>query len=99
MKKAGMTGKAQAVKKTLKATQIQLAFEGSHPLVWEYFRKKNILAVAYDTVKEPNFMKFLSEGQRIIVYVPETQKGFGIVGIGKVTGQVKKFLKGGNPPQ
>eukprot|EP00746_Dinoflagellata_sp_MGD_P163887 gnl/MRDRNA2_/MRDRNA2_92176_c0_seq1.p1 gnl/MRDRNA2_/MRDRNA2_92176_c0~~gnl/MRDRNA2_/MRDRNA2_92176_c0_seq1.p1 ORF type:complete len:359 (+),score=53.11 gnl/MRDRNA2_/MRDRNA2_92176_c0_seq1:82-1158(+) len=83
--------------KSIQATQISLGFERAHPLVWEYMRKKGILVIGYNTVWCPNRPGFLREGQRVITCVPKSQGGTGIVGIGKVTGPAKMFMKGGQP--
>jgi len=82
--------------KYFKATQVSLGFERSHRLVSEYFKKKGILVISYDSMgTSKNRMSFLQAGQRIITCVPKSQGGSGIVGIGKVTGAAKIFVKGG----
>lgn len=85
------------VQKCIKATQVSLGFERGHPMVWDFFRKKSVLVISYNTVTSKHRMKFLGVGQRVVVCVPKAQGGSGVVGIGKVTGPATLFLKGGKP--
>lgn len=78
-------------------TQVSLGFERGHPLVWDYFRTKGILVIGYNAFSSKNRMNFLVEGTRVFTCIPKSQGGSGIVGIGKVTGPAKIFLKGGHP--
>lgn len=92
-KSGGKLHRGGVKKKPLKITQVSLGFERAHPLVWDHFRKKNILVI-YSTASK-NRLKFLTKGQRIIVGIPKSQGGSGIIGLGKVTGEAKAFMRGG----
>lgn len=72
-----------------------MGFERAHPMVWEYLRTKGLLVIGYSTIASPNRLNFLKEGQRVIVGVPKSQGGTGILGIGKVSGEGKIFSEGG----
>jgi len=78
----------------LEAMQVSLSFDRAHPQVWEFFRKAGrfVLAARQQVQKRLNE---LQDGRHLIVYVPESQGGSGLLGLGIVTGGVTTFEQGG----
>jgi len=70
----------------MKAIQVSLGFERAHPKVWEFFREHGML-IAFGKKT-----RFLTEGSRVIAYVPKSQGGRGVVGIGTVMGAPSTFF-------
>eukprot|EP00930_Biecheleria_cincta_P076593 TRINITY_DN637_c0_g1_i1.p1 TRINITY_DN637_c0_g1~~TRINITY_DN637_c0_g1_i1.p1 ORF type:complete len:337 (-),score=39.94 TRINITY_DN637_c0_g1_i1:109-1119(-) len=82
----GANGKLQVV-------QVSLGFDRSHPKVWQYLREQNLLVIPVS--RAPLRLKPLHVGQRVVIYFPKSQGGFGIVGIGMLTGEATTFEKAG----
>eukprot|EP00930_Biecheleria_cincta_P011422 TRINITY_DN114218_c0_g1_i1.p1 TRINITY_DN114218_c0_g1~~TRINITY_DN114218_c0_g1_i1.p1 ORF type:complete len:103 (-),score=22.34 TRINITY_DN114218_c0_g1_i1:5-313(-) len=75
--------------------QISLGFEHGHPRVWEFFLHSSKVVVPFRPDQKTR-MKFLKKGERIVVAIPKSQGGHGIVGMGEIAQDAVIFETGGD---
>mmetsp|Transcript_56642 Transcript_56642/g.168578 ORF Transcript_56642/g.168578 Transcript_56642/m.168578 type:complete len:454 (+) Transcript_56642:61-1422(+) len=81
----------------LAATQVSLGFDRAHHKVWDFFREKNTLILTFRQSAQGRTIEMV-EGKKLIVYVPQSQGGFGLVGLGMLTGSPTVLEQGGDTP-
>lgn len=79
----------------MNATQVTFGFDRAHPKVWDFFRSEGLVVVSCAPSSHCR-LKFLEAGHKVIAYIPKSQGGFGVVGLGSITGAGTIFEKGGN---
>jgi len=82
----------------LDAVQVSLCFDRAHAKVWDFFCRKNTLLLAFRQSAHGRLSE-LHEGQKVIIYVPQSQGGHGLVGLGALTGPATVLEPGACTPE